>query len=61
MNYFHLESQSATISLPVEQAVAVCVKGYRGKSGLHRASCLLTGGRGDAMASAAENRPPGNR
>lgn len=30
----------------------------RGKSGLHRAGCLLTAGCGDAQESVTESRPP---
>ena len=41
----------------VDRVTAVAF-GYRGKSGLRRARCLLTGGGSDPMESATENIPP---
>jgi len=49
------------VPLRVDEAVALSIKGKRGKSGLHRAGCQVTPGEREFTASATENKPPISR
>src|SRR5690606_17552114 len=55
---FRLASMSLPLRLGVGWTVAVSLRWYGGKSGLHRAECQVTPGGCEPTESAAESRPP---